>query len=301
MSFWLKGTKLTSLNPRNRAPDSSCFLPVSYTSKTFFKRMPYKLCLYAPGSVQRRVFFERKEKKKICGNCCPNVFLPSTYHAKRNILLWRDICDVICMKSQLELKIESKQVISFLLNTQHTYTCFLNCLHSWTLKNEPTPCPVTLGLSSRESHTDDLANTSTYEIRKSNQILSDRFNICCFTVHTSPVETLSGKNKVDNLIIARSTFVYIFFWSNVGSPKWIVRDTIVVPSVYWPPESRITGSSSVITMFVSLNVSKCGIDECGPNATVVLNERPLFDLIEYRARSISYAALISVMVSWFKY
>lgn len=54
----------------------------------------------------------------------------------------------------------------------------------------------------------------------------------------------------------------------------LVRETIVVPSMYCPPESNMTGSLSVITISVSLNVSKCGIDECGPNATVVLNDSP---------------------------
>lgn len=49
---------------------------------------------------------------------------------------------------------------------------------------------------------------------------------------------------------------------------------MVVPSKYCPPESRMTGSRSVTTISVSLNVSKYGIEECGPNATVVLNDRP---------------------------
>lgn len=124
-------------------------------------------------------------------------------------------------------------------------------LHSLTLRNEPTPWPVISGLSSSESQTDDRASTST-----------------------SAVDTLSGKLSVDNRIMARNTLVYIFLCSIAGSPKCIVRDKIVVPSAYWPPESRITGSLSVIIMFVSLNVSKCGIDECGPNATVVLNDSP---------------------------
>lgn len=98
--------------------------------------------------------------------------------------------------------------------------------------------------------------------------------------YTWAVDTISGNTHVDNRIIARKTFVYIFLCSHVGSPKWIVRDTMVVPSVYWPPASKMTGALSVISIFVSLNVSKCGSDECEPNATVVFSERPWFDLIE---------------------
>lgn len=49
INFGSNGTKLTSLNPKNLAPDG-CLSPVSYTSKTFFKRMPYIPFLYNPGS-----------------------------------------------------------------------------------------------------------------------------------------------------------------------------------------------------------------------------------------------------------
>lgn len=77
----------------------------------------------------------------------------------------------------------------------------------------------------------------------------------------------------------------------------LVRDTIVVPSAYWPPESKMHGSLSVTTMLVSLNISKSGSAACGPNATFVFNDRPRFDSFENLERSISSAAETSVIVS----
>lgn len=71
------GTKLTSLNPKNFAPDSSCLLPVSYTSKTFFNRIPYKLCLYAPGSIYTKKNEKTKQKTRISvQNFVMFVYLP---------------------------------------------------------------------------------------------------------------------------------------------------------------------------------------------------------------------------------